>query len=411
MVTRILQPRGSSGTVLDYNEGKVLSGDASLVQYRNLGSGCMSSVYETFERYERNPAVSERTRATSFHMAVNPSPEDRIDEEGVLAYIAEVMQELGYGEQPWVVYRHNDIDREHYHVASVRVDGRGKAINREHEGLRVLEIQRRLAPKYGFTVGRQAPAAEARSVSLSARAFDPSAANVMNSLASLYQRGLRYDFHSFYQFACIMRAMGVKVTKRTRKDGGTNVILRGLDGNGRPCTRYYSMERHMKQPGAEMFRSRLEENNAVGVVRASRKEQLMAMSDWCLDRSGSSAEYEAMLAEIGVSPTILRDEATGAIRRVTLVETRNAAITDTAISGELFLKRFTRAEEDGRWQKPAAPDGTRKGRTERRVAERKPFFDQRRKAELDAFIRARLEAFAGKAEGRQEKRGAPRLKA
>ena len=33
------------------------------------------------------------------------------------------MEELGYGKQPYIVFKHNDIAREHIHIVSLRVDG------------------------------------------------------------------------------------------------------------------------------------------------------------------------------------------------------------------------------------------------------------------------------------------------
>ena len=36
------------------------------------------------------------------------------------------MQEMGYDEQPYIVYLHNDIERVHLHVVSVRVNLSGK---------------------------------------------------------------------------------------------------------------------------------------------------------------------------------------------------------------------------------------------------------------------------------------------
>ena len=413
MITRILQPRRSSATVLDYNREKVFNGDAELVLSENLPDDSILGIYDTFERYENNPAVDERTRTMSFHMAVNPAPEDGMSGEDVLSYIREVMTELGYGGQPYAVFRHNDIDREHYHVASVRVREDGKAIPREWEGRRVEEIQRRLAPKYGFTVGRKMPDGASEEVAVDVKEFVNDGVNVMHKLSSVFMQALQYDFHSLYQFGCVMRAMNVKASLRPRRDGGRNMVLRGLDDNGRECTRYYSLERHMGVQGVSLYTQRLEQNNAMGVLRASRKEQLLEMSDYCLENSGSEAEYRSMLAELGVVAAVLRDEPDGAIRRVTLVEKRNKALVDTSISGELFLKAFAERETSGKWSRPV-PSQEDSGRGRRRAAVtqavtvRGKHFDERRTAELNARIRRRLDAFAGKGQGAGARR--PRLK-
>lgn len=405
MVTRILQPRETSGKVLDYNEEKVLRGDASLVMSRNMQGTSIAEVYDTFQRYESNPSISERTRSTSFHMAVNPSDDDRVDEQAVLDYIAEVMERLGYGDQPYVVYRHNDIDREHYHVASVRVREDGSHIDNHYEGRRIQAIQNELAPKYGFTVGRRISTAETEKMMPDVQRFVNDGVNVMQNLSALFMKGLQYEFHSLYQFNCIMQAMGVKATMRTRKDGGKNIILRGLDENGKECTRYYSMERHMGIQGSVLYSGRLEQNNSLGVLKATRKEQLLEICDYCLEHSGSEAEFKSILKEVGVAATVLRDEKTGDIRRVTLVDPHNQAIVDSVFSSEVYTLGFVQREKDGRWEKPSpVRKEERRGRGRKAPvgtdatlpAVRRPFFNRERKAELLKRITERVERFSGK---------------
>ena len=44
------------------------------------------------------------------------------------------MEALGYGKQPYIVFKHNDIAREHIHIISLRVDGDGRKINDKFEG-------------------------------------------------------------------------------------------------------------------------------------------------------------------------------------------------------------------------------------------------------------------------------------
>lgn len=410
MITRILEPRAYSKSVLDYNESKVLEGKASLVRSRNLEDDCMPAIYDTFERYESNPKIVQQLRWRSFHMAVNPAPEDNMSEQQVLDYIDDVMEALGYAAQPYVVYRHNDIDREHYHVASVRVDKDGKSIPIGQEGLRILGIQRRLSAKYGFTVGRQETKPEQETVAVNAKEFKPGAANTMGTLAALFIKALQYEFHSLYQFHCILESMNIGANQRRRKDGGVNFIIHGVDDTGKTCTRYYSLERHLKIPGMDYFNQRLAQNNALGVLGTAAKEQLVEMSNYCLEHSGSQSEYESMLRELGVTCKVLRNPKTNDITRVTLVEKRNMTLVDSDLSGELYFLGFADAEKSGKWQKPEKPG---KGNTAATAAvtARKRFFNEARIAELNERIRARVEAFGGKIPAQAgTKKGGMRLK-
>ena len=60
------------------------------------------------------------------------------------------MEALGYGNQPYIVFKHNDIAREHIHIVSLRVDSRGQKINDRFEKRRSKKITDVLERKFGL---------------------------------------------------------------------------------------------------------------------------------------------------------------------------------------------------------------------------------------------------------------------
>ena len=40
-----------------------------------------------------------------------------------------VKERMGYGNQPYMVYKHEDIDRHHMHIVTIRVDENGKCLD------------------------------------------------------------------------------------------------------------------------------------------------------------------------------------------------------------------------------------------------------------------------------------------
>ena len=58
------------------------------------------------------------------------------------------METLGYGKLPYIVFKHNDIAREHIHIVSLRVDSEGKKINDKFEKRRSKQITDTLERKY-----------------------------------------------------------------------------------------------------------------------------------------------------------------------------------------------------------------------------------------------------------------------
>lgn len=62
-----------------------------------------------------------RTEKPVVHISLNPDPEDRLTAEQLSEIAEKYMERMGWGEQPYIVFEHTDIDRRHIHIVSVQV--------------------------------------------------------------------------------------------------------------------------------------------------------------------------------------------------------------------------------------------------------------------------------------------------
>ena len=62
------------------------------------------------------------------------------------------MQEMGYGNQPYVVFKHTDIDRTHIHIVTTCVHIDGKKISDRYDHPRSMEVCRKLEKRYNLKV-------------------------------------------------------------------------------------------------------------------------------------------------------------------------------------------------------------------------------------------------------------------
>ena len=91
-----------------------------------------------------------RTKKTVFHCSLNPHPDEKLSDERLTQIAKEYMEALGYGKQPYIVFKHNDIAREHIHIVSLRVDSRGQKINDKFEKRRSKQITDALEKRFGL---------------------------------------------------------------------------------------------------------------------------------------------------------------------------------------------------------------------------------------------------------------------
>ena len=140
------------GGALSYNFKKVEKGEANTLLaaelYQNReGNYTMKDVLT-----DMKALIPEtyRTKKMVFHCSLNPHPDEKLSDETLTQIAKEYMEELGYGKQPYIVFKHNDIARKHIHIVSLRVDSRGQKINDKFEKRRSKKITDALEKRFGL---------------------------------------------------------------------------------------------------------------------------------------------------------------------------------------------------------------------------------------------------------------------
>lgn len=108
MVGRITKGASIRG-VLEYNAGKVLNGEATVL-YGNMVLGdCEQS--DTFDMRRGllsfQPYLDTRKiKDPVFHVSLNPDPSDKLTDEQLVEIAQEYMERMGFGDQPYYVFKH-----------------------------------------------------------------------------------------------------------------------------------------------------------------------------------------------------------------------------------------------------------------------------------------------------------------
>ena len=140
------------GGALGYNFKKVRQEEATVLLANGLyqnqdGKYSMEQVLSDMRQLIPDKC---RTKNTVFHCSLNPHPDEKLSDEQLTQIAKEYMEALGYGKQPYIVFKHNDIAREHIHIVSLRVDFDGNKINDKYEGRRSKKITDALEKKYNL---------------------------------------------------------------------------------------------------------------------------------------------------------------------------------------------------------------------------------------------------------------------
>ena len=198
------------GGALGYNFKKVEKGEANILLAAEL--------YQSKEgRYTMEDVLADmealipkncRTKKTVFHCSLNPHPDDKLSDEQLVQVAREYMEALGYGNQPYIVFKHNDIAREHIHIVSLRVDSRGQKINDKFEKRRSKKITDALERKFSLIPSSKVTDREMKEVSK----IDTTKENIKEQVAEMLLSILKhYEFCSLGELNAILSVYNLVV--------------------------------------------------------------------------------------------------------------------------------------------------------------------------------------------------------
>ena len=198
------------GGALGYNFKKVEKGQASILLAAELyqdreGRYTMEEVLADMEALIPKKC---RTKKTVFHCSLNPHPDEKLSDETLTQIAKEYMETLGYGKQPYIVFKHNDITREHIHIVSLRIDGKGKKINDKFEKRRSKQITDALERKYSLIPSSKVTDREMKEVSK----IDTTKGNIKEQVAETLLSVLKhYEFCSLGELNAILSVYNLAV--------------------------------------------------------------------------------------------------------------------------------------------------------------------------------------------------------
>ena len=137
---------------LAYNGEKVNEGVAKILETNKVfspadGTHDISACMQDFMAYMPSHVL---TKKPVIHISLNPHPDDSLTDEQFSAIAWEYIEKMGYANQPFIVYKHEDIDRHHLHIVTLAVDERGKKINDGNNFYTSTRILKELEQKYGL---------------------------------------------------------------------------------------------------------------------------------------------------------------------------------------------------------------------------------------------------------------------
>ena len=200
MIVKILGSASSNFHGVQYNDKKVEKGTGELMLMKNFPSFINeNSSQEGVRNYLKSISKNEKVKKPQFHAVISTKFQQHSKEE--LTKVAEdFMQEMGYGNQPFIVVFHNDTENNHVHIVSTRVDkSTGKKLNDSYEKLK----------------------AQKSLIEIKERIYGKNNEDIINKLLS-------YNISSLKQLEILMEKNGFKLVNNKNDENALDILKNGV---------------------------------------------------------------------------------------------------------------------------------------------------------------------------------------
>lgn len=321
---------------LSYNEEKINEGLGKILFSNRIiqqtdGSYNMYLNTKSFEPYLD---ANKRTEKPILHISINPHPDDKLTDEQLSDIVQEYMEKMGYGNQPYLVYKHEDLDRHHIHIVSINVDETGKKISNSNDYKRSKNITRELEKKYGLLPAEKKHYSE----NLPLQRVNPKAGDIKKQVANVAKCLMKdYRFQNINEYRALLSLYGVTVEEvkgEVRGKAYNGLVYSALDKKGEKTGNPFKASLIGRIVGYNALQKKMDFSKKSMKDKAvyDRTKEVVSL---CMNRNYSCKQFQKELAKNGIS-VVFRENEDKRIYGVTFIDHQEKAVFNGSRMGKEF---------------------------------------------------------------------------
>ena len=318
---------------LEYHEEKVKQHVAECIAAENFVKEKASLTYaDMLYPFEMRANYNDEVEKRIFHTAIKFGRGQDVSDATAVAIGAEYLREMGFGDEPWLIYRHRDSPRAHIHLVSSMIDREGKWMHiSKYKLYRSQDVTEKLARKYGLAA-RDVEVKETIAQALpklhqGLQALYPAMNRILEDVVPGYRYTNLGELNAILRLHDMEASRGKENTLTYRKQG---LHYHALKADGQPTKEYLAARRFPSRPTLHQLEKRFAENLG---LRARHRESLATLVDFAL--AGKSLSLEALklaLGKRGVNVVSREDAAAG--RQIWFIDHQNKTVFEGGALGK-----------------------------------------------------------------------------
>lgn len=293
------------------------------------------------ENFREFMPMMGRTKKPVLHISLNPHPDDKLTDQDFEILAHEYLEKLGFGEQPFIIYKHEDIDRHHIHIVTVNVNEHGKRLNQDFLFRRSKKITTEMEEKYNLHKAQR----EKITPDMPIKKIDPSG-DIKRQVANTVKMvGMRYKFQTMGEYNAVLSLYNIKCEQTDGRVNGREyhgLVYFATDDDGKTIATPFKASRLGKFASRTAIDSRFEKaKDKIDV--ATTKHKVADVLAGATDKEDLTAKLKAQNMDV-----VFRYTDEGRIYGVTFIDHN----TMTVLNGSRLGKQFSANALNERFNNP-----------------------------------------------------------
>lgn len=341
MIVKIGKGENLYGAI-SYNQKKIDSENGQVLLLNKIPETLDNAYSASYlhQRFEPYLSANIRTEKPVRHISLNPDPADKVSDAQFMEMAQEYMERMGYGKQPYIVYKHTDTSRTHIHIVTICVGIDGKKIKDSYDHPQSMAICRDLEQKYNLI-----PATEKQRTG-NEQAFRPvdyRAGDIKSQMASVVRYLPKYyRYQSIGAYNALLSLFNItaeEVKGELHGQPKNGLVYFALNEQGEKASNPFKASLFGKHAGLEELQNHFAEAKKkmkTDPARAILKNTIEA----AMHTATGEADFKKQLIEQGIN-TVVRRNDEGRIYSMTFIdhESRtvwNGSALDKNLSANVF---------------------------------------------------------------------------
>jgi hypothetical protein len=345
MVCKVRSGKNIKGA-LNYNENKVKEGVAQCIGAANfVGEPQHLRFFDKLARFERLIEKNARAKTNCVHISLNFDVSEEPGQNKLNEIAADYMDKIGFGDQPYLVYQHNDAAHPHLHIVTTNIQEDGNRISIRNLGKNQSETARKeIEEKYGLVkAGSKQTQEPDRSLNKAVYGTSETKRTIDNIVGEVIRR---YKFSSLTEFNAVLRQYNVMADRG--KEGMVMYEKNGLrfsllDSKGNKVGVPIKASALYAKPTMKTLQNVFETNS---LLRESHKERLTKIIDSFFHATDkhTAANFCGYMKLYEIN-AMFREGKDGRVYGLTLVDNRKCTVFNGSdlgkgYSGQALMNRF-----------------------------------------------------------------------